>query len=267
MSATPSLNYSSFAEMYEHVLVSPLFSRWVDDLFQRTRLTAGDRVLDVACGTGIVARQAQDRVGPSVRVIGVDPNAAMLAVARQVAPEIDWREGNATSLPIGDGQVDVVFCQQGLQFVPDKLAAVRDMRRVLAAGGRIAVATWVPIEDVPLCRDMHAVAERHLGPIVDQRHSFGIAADLQALLTDAGFHDVRTEPVSRTVRFKDPAPFFQMNAGALTSMSAAGKNMADAERGSVAALIATECNTLLPRYGDGSLLSFELSAVVATGRA
>ena len=262
--SAPSLNFSTFADMYEHALVGPLFSQWVQDLFERTGLTAGHRVLDVACGTGIVARLARDRVGPSGRVIGVDSNGAMLAVARRVAPDIDWREGNAASLPIDDGQVDVLFCQQGLQFVPDKPAAAREMRRVLAAGGRLAVATWVALEDVPLCRDLHAVAERHLGPIVDQRHSFGIASDLEALLKEAGFRDVRVETVSRTVRFHDPVPFFQMNANALAGMSAAGKTMTDADRGSVAALIAAESGTLLSRYGDGSGLSFELSANVAT---
>ena len=265
--SAPSLNFSSFADMYEHVLVGPLFSQWVDDLLRRTELTAGEHVLDVACGTGIVARRARQRVGADARVIGVDPSAPMLAVARQAAPDIDWREGNAAALPIGDDeQVDVVFCQQGLQFVADKAAAAREMRRVLRGRGRVAVATWLPLDDVPMCRDLHAVAARHLGSVVDQRHTFGVAAAVVALLTEAGFRDVRAETVSRTVHFDDPTLFFQMNANAITGMSEAGKNMSDADRAGVVALIAADSRTLLSRYGDGAGVSFELSANVATGR-
>ena len=224
-------------------------------------------MLDVACGTGIVARMARERVGPAGHVIGVDPSVPMLAVARQVAPDIDWREGNATALPLGDDeQVDVVLCQQGLQFIADKTAAAREMRRVLSNRGRVAVATWRPLEDVPMCRDLHAVAARHLGAVVDQRHTFGVAAEVVALLREAGFHDVRAETVARTVHFDDPTLFFQMNANAITGMSEAGKSMSDADRAGVVALIAADSRTLLSLYGDGAGVSFELSANVATGR-
>ena len=268
MSGSPSLNVSSVAEMYEGVLVEPLFQPWVDDLLRRVELRAGDRVLDVACGTGIVARIAQQRLGYGSAVVGIDASQQMLTVARRVAPEIDWREGNAIALPVDAGeQFDVVVCQQGIQFFPDKAAAAREMRRVLADRGRLAVATWRPLEDIPFFRELHELAERYLGPVVDQRHSFGAAQDLEALLTDAGFRDVRVETVARTIRFEDPARFVQMNANAIVGMSPTGKNAGEAERARLAAVIADESRQVTLRYGDAAGLSFDLSTNAATGLA
>ena len=268
MSVSPSLNFSSLADMYERVLVNPLFRPWVDDLLQRVQLAPGDRVLDLACGTGIVARVAKERLGRDAAVVGVDASPQMLAVARRVAPDIDWREGNAAALPVAAGeQFDVVICQQGLQFFADKPAAAREMRRVLAQGGRLAAATWRELEDNPLFRELHELAERRLGPVVDQRHSFGEASDVEALLTGAGFRDVRVETITRTIHFGDPAAFLQMNAMAIVGMSAAAKTIEESERSRLVALIAADSSQLMPRYGGGAGLSFDISANVATARA
>ena len=268
MSDSSALNFSSLAEMYERILVEPLFRPWVDDLLQRAELAAGDRLLDVACGTGIVARVAKERLGAGARVVGVDANAQMLAVARRTAPDIEWREGNAMALPVAAGeQFDVVTCQQGVQFFPDRLAAAREMRRVLAPGGRVVVATWRPLEEVPLFRALHELAERHLGPVTDQRHAFGDSSQLEALLTDAGFSDVRVDVITRQIRAEDPAALLQMNARAIVGMSGAGKAMDEAARARVAALIAAESGQLVTRYRDGAGLAFELKTNAAVGRA
>ena len=112
-----AMNASSFPQMYEQWLVGPLFRPYAEVLVERARLTPADRVLDVACGTGIVARLAAQRIGDNGLVVGVDISPQMLAVARTVAPEIDWREGDVSALPVADGErFDVVLCQQGLQF-------------------------------------------------------------------------------------------------------------------------------------------------------
>ena len=261
-----AINFSSMAEMYEQFLVEPLFRPWVDDLLQRAELSAGDRVLDIACGTGIAARVARERLGADARVVGIDASAPMLAVARRQGPEIDWREGNAAALPVGpDERFDVVVCQQGMQFFPDRLAAAREMRRVCAPGGRVVVATWRPLPDVPMCRDLNGIAERHLGPVVDQRHTLGDAAVLSGLLEEAGFRSVRVDVVTRTIRFVDPTAFFQLNAHAIVGMNAKSKE--EAERGRLAALIAEESRELLAKYPDGSGLAFDLSTNAAIGRA
>lgn len=101
-------------------------------MLDRVTCSPLDRVLDLACGTGIIARLASERLGAGCRIFGVDINPEMIAVARSIKPEISWHQANASDLPFETGVFDVIFCQQGLQFIPDQTAAVREMRRVLA---------------------------------------------------------------------------------------------------------------------------------------
>ncbi|BCH35237.1 ubiquinone/menaquinone biosynthesis methyltransferase [Mesorhizobium sp. L-8-10] len=261
------MNQATFPEMYERWLVGPLFRPWVETTLEMVELSPDDRLLDNACGTGIVARVARERLGAAGYVVGVDIRPDMLAVARLVAPRIDWREGDASALPLQDGEeFEVVVCQQGLQFFPDRSAAAREMRRALAKGGRLAVATWRPDDEIPFFRELRYVAERHLGAIADRRHSFGDAAPLEALLRDAGFHDVRSRTISRTIRFDDGAPLLRLNTMALVGMSAAGNEMSDRERKRVVEKIVGESTPVLRSYADGSGLAFELRSNVATAR-
>lgn len=262
-----AMNQATFPEMYERWLVDPLFRPWAEITLEGLELSPGDRVLDIACGTGIVARVAKERLGDAGYIVGIDISSDMLAVARAVAPRIDWREGNASALPLRDGeQFDVVVCQQGTQFFPDKPTAAAQMRRALVKGGRLAVATWRSDDEIPFFRELRRVAERHLGAIDDQRYSFGDAAALEALLRDAGFHDVRSRTISRTIRFTDGAPFLRLNTMALVGMSAAGKAMADEERKRIVEEIVSESARALQQYSDGSGLAFELSTNLATAR-
>ncbi len=262
-----AMSQASFPEMYERWLVGPLFRPWAALTFDEVKLSQGDRVLDVACGTGIVARVARERLGDAGYVIGIDVSSDMLSVARAVAPGIDWREGNASALPLREGEeFDVLVCQQGLQFFPDKPLAASEMRRALAKGGRLAVATWRSDDEIPFFRDLRRVAERHLGVVVDQRYSFGDAALLEALLRGAGFHDVRSRTVSRTIRFEDGAPFVRLNTMAFVGMSAAGKAMGDQERKRVVDVVVAESAPVLASYSDGTELAFGLSTNLATAK-
>src|SRR5688500_3599509 len=111
------------AEAYETAFVPAFFAQWAPILCDAAGVTAGQRILDVACGTGIVARTAADRVG-AANVVGVDLNEAMLTVARRVRPDVDWRQGDATALPLDDGSVDTVLCQMALMFFPDRVEAL-----------------------------------------------------------------------------------------------------------------------------------------------
>lgn len=262
-----AMNQARFPEMYERWLVGPLFRPWAETTLDELALSSGNRVLDIACGTGIVARVARERLGEAGYIVGVDISPDMLAVARAVEPAIDWREGNASTLPLRDGeQFDVVVCQQGLQFFPDKPAAAAQMRRALAKGGRLAVATWRPDDEIPLFRELRRVAERHLGAIADQRYSLGDAAALEALLRDAGFHEVRSRTVSRTIHFVEGAPFLRLNAMALVGMSSSGKEMGDQERKRVVDEIVSESASVLEQYTYGSGTAFELSTNLATAQ-
>jgi ubiquinone/menaquinone biosynthesis C-methylase UbiE len=129
--AEQGLLTSSLPELYERFLVEPLCRPFAQELLDRTALAPIERLLDVACGTGIVARLAHEIVADRGRLVGVDARPAMLAVARSVAPIIEWPQGDAALLPVDrDEAFDVVTCHQGLQFFPDKPAAVREMRPV-----------------------------------------------------------------------------------------------------------------------------------------
>jgi ubiquinone/menaquinone biosynthesis C-methylase UbiE len=260
-----AMNVSSFPEMYERFLVGPLFRPWAEALLDEARVAPGERVLDIACGTGIVARLAKERGAGSVT--GVDLSPGMVAEARRAAPAIDWREGDAAALPLGDGeQFDLVVCQQGLQFFGDKAAAAREMLRALAPGGRAIIATWRPLPETPFLAELHRIAQRHLGPVTDQRHSFGEAGPLAALLREAGFGTVQVKTLARTVRFDDGDVFLRLNAMALVGMSAASKNMDDAARNRAAEAIAADSQAAAAPRREGAALAYELLSNVAIAR-
>jgi ubiquinone/menaquinone biosynthesis C-methylase UbiE len=260
-----AMDQTSFPAMYERWLVTPLFRPWAELTLDELQVSPKDCVLDIACGTGILARVARERLGDDGCIVGVDISPDMLGVARAIAPGIDWREGSAAALPLLDGEVfDVVVCQQGLQFFPDKPAAAREMRRALAPGGRLAVATWRSDDEIPFFRDLRRVGERHLGAIADQRYGFGDAEALQSLPRNAGFREVRSKIVSRIIRFDADAPFVRLNAMALVGMSAAGKHMGAAERQHAVAAIMRDSEPVLQAYSDGSGFAFELSTNLAT---
>jgi SAM-dependent methyltransferase len=130
---------------YEKDFVPAIFAQWAPVLAETARVGPGDRVLDVACGTGVLAREAAVRAGATGRVTGLDLNEGMLAVARRLRPQIEWRQGDAAALPFADGTFDVVVSQFALMFFPDRVAALREMWRVLAPHGRLAVAVCGPI--------------------------------------------------------------------------------------------------------------------------
>jgi ubiquinone/menaquinone biosynthesis C-methylase UbiE len=252
--------------MYERYLVGPLFRPFAEVLVARAQLGEGDRVLDVACGTGIVARLAKDCVGRGL-VVGVDVSSQMLDVARLAAPAIEWREGNAGALPLKpDESFESVFCHQGLQFFPDKAAALREMKGAIAAGGRLVVGVWKPLEDSPFFRESYVVAERRLGSFVDRRHSFGDATVLERLISTAGFQRVGVESLTLPIRFTDPAMFVRMNAMALVGMGAP-PGTSDEERRQLVDVLVDEATDVVGQYSDAGGLAFELGANVGVARA
>ena len=153
-----AMNQASFPEMYESHLVGPLFRPFAEALVERAGLGTGSRVLDVACGTGIVARLAKQRAGPSGRVVGVDLSPQMLELGRRIAPDVEWREGDALALPVDDGAFDVALCHQGVQFFPNKLKALAEMLRVLVQGGTVGVGVWRTAQESPLLAALQRVA-------------------------------------------------------------------------------------------------------------
>jgi SAM-dependent methyltransferase len=160
-------------------------------------------------------------------------------------------------------QFTVLTCHQGLQFMPDKAAAIREMRRVLAPGGRLAIATWCSLEDLPGMRDLNAVAERHVGPVVDSRHSFGGRTALRSLLVHAGFSRMNVETLAHDVQFSDGALFARLNAMAVLGMSEKGKAMSEAERGELAGRIAAESQNIVAKARRNGMFVLPLASNLA----
>src|SRR6516164_10602557 len=147
MSAHPQWQFvGNVPENYQRYLVPSIFGPWAKDLVEIAGLKPGERVLDIARGTGIVARTAALTLGSGGGIIGLDVSAPMLAAARSAAAaeglSIKWQEGSAVKLALIDATCDVVLCQQGLQFFPDRPAALREMHRVLRSGGRLVLSVW-----------------------------------------------------------------------------------------------------------------------------
>ena len=258
----------SFPERYEQALVGPLFQPWVEPLLGDVQLSSGDRVLDIACGTGIVARLAKKHLGPSATVVGVDANSEMLAVARRVASEVDWRQGDAVALPLRDGErFDVVLCQQGFQFFSDHAAAALQMHRALMDGGRVGISTWRSDEEFPVLRQLRRVAEQHVGPIRDRRHSLGDPRPVEAALREAGFHDVRSKRSVRTIRFSDGSTFVRLNAMALVNMGASSAALDDEERRRLVDAITRDSGDLVRLHTDQAGFAYEIGTNVTVARA
>jgi ubiquinone/menaquinone biosynthesis C-methylase UbiE len=203
---------SNPAETYENYMVPTLFAPWASRLVQTANPQPGERILDVACGTGVVARQVASYIGSTGKVIGLDINPNMLVVARAMAERqglaIDWHEGRAEALPFPDRSFDLVLCQFALMFFADRHAALAEMHRVLSPGGRISLSVWQGLEHHPFYQRLHDVIDQRLGMSgVQDIFALGNADELRMLLAEVGFHHVEIEPVSRTARFPDPEGF------------------------------------------------------------
>lgn len=193
------------AEVYEAFFVPALFGQWGERVAAEAEIGPGQRVLDVACGTGALARAAAERVGPNGSVVGLDPNPDMLAVARRKRPAIEWRDGRAEALPFPDRSFDAVVSQFGVMFFEDKPGALREMMRVLRPGGRLAVAVCDTLDHSPGYNALASLLQRLFGREVADafRAPFmlGDPAQLLALADEAGIEGAEARQRDGTVRF------------------------------------------------------------------
>jgi SAM-dependent methyltransferase len=190
---------------YERLHVDALFRQWAAPMLDAAGVTSGDAVLDVACGTGVVAREAMGRVGPTGAVTGLDIGAGMLTVAEQLEPRVTWTEGDAGRLPFDDGVFDAVISQFGLMFFPDRVQAITELLRCAKPGAGIAVAVWEALdrsEAYPIAVDL---LQRLAGPAAADalRAPFvlGDPAELRRLFDEAGASSISLETRQGTARF------------------------------------------------------------------
>ena len=259
----------SAAELYQRYLVPGITSKWAEDLIHRAQLRSDEEVLDVACGTGVVARLAAEKMA-SGHVTGLDLNAGMLAVARGVpgkGPQVNWMEGSALDLPFPSGRFDAVLCQLGLQFFPDQSKSLREMRRVVRMSGRVALSVYSPIERTQGANAFVRALDDVLGPQASRikrgEHSFAAPAQLEKLVLDAGFGSVDVQTVVQTIVFPSVLDYvrFQLLA---TPMTVLLKDKIEPERQAVIAAVASKAATLsAPSILDGGKFTFPQEAYVA----
>jgi SAM-dependent methyltransferase len=246
---------------YDQILVPRLFDPWAEVLLDEIDVSPGESVLDVACGPGTVARRTALRVGPSGRVTACDLSPAMLEVAAakpalEGAAPITYRQCPADALAVPDEAFDLVLCQQGLQFFPDRVGALTEMRRALKPGGRAGVAVWCAIEECPFWDALAGAVGEVLGKEAEDGFRSGPwglpdADELERLFRAAGFADLVVNRGSLPVAFEDgPAQL----VATLPAASVGPQVAALDDRGRAALLAAAEA-ALEPFVRNGEVHS------------
>jgi len=196
---------SSAAEVYDEFFVPALFEAWPPKLIATARVGPGMRVVDVACGTGVLAIEAARATQPGGSVVGVDLNPGILAVARSKDPNIDWQEAPAEALPFDSDEFDAALCQFGLMFFHERNAANREMLRVLRPGGRLAIAVWDSLENTPgysaITRLLARLFGDEIADLLRAPYVLGDAKTLNGHLLEAGIQKPTVSQIAGEARF------------------------------------------------------------------
>jgi SAM-dependent methyltransferase len=255
---------------YRDTLLGPVFRPWARELVRTTQLRQGERLVDVATGPGTVAQAAAAELGVSGHVTACDISPAMLAIARDVpelpgAAPIDYIESPAAPLAVETSSQDVVTCQQGLQFVPDRGAAIAEMWRVLRPGGRVALGVWATIEECPGMAALEHALRDQLGDECAARYRSGPwglpdGASLGRLLSSGGFTQVEVEKQELLSVFPGGAA----QLGASLAASGVASDIAELSEEERTALSQRITHHLRPFTVDGGAVEAVLHSNVAT---
>ena len=245
------------AAAYDGELVPWLFEHWAEPLVDLVDPHPSSCIVDLACGSGLIVRHLLGRLGDAGTIHGVDVDATMLEFAATTVTDdrVVWHESNAADLPFETGSVDRVTCHQGLQFFPDRSAALAEIRRVLAPGGRLAVATWGRIDDNPwpdaLSSSIGELGGDDAGAGMAIVCALGDPSELGSLLSNAGFEEVTVHEQSRIAMHGDVRAAVAGQLAALPSRSA----IDDFTHGQRAALVDLMCELLDDHVDDTGRLS------------
>lgn len=192
---------------YETLFVPALFAPWTRHVIEGAGVADGAHVLDVACGSGVLARQALLRAGTSGRVVGVDPAPGMLAAAKEVEPAVEWVHGSAEALEFDDGAFDCVACQFGMMFFQDRTKAAAEMARVMRPDGRLAIAVWDRIDNNPAYGAVIDLLDKEVGRDAGDAlrlpYCLGDPADVTSALQQAELTEINVETRSEQAGFSD----------------------------------------------------------------
>ena len=261
------------AEVYERYLSRAIADPWTRVLLELASPKPGERVLDIACGTGSVARQVAPMVGISGQVLALDINSKMLEVGRaQPSPagaSILWQEGDATRLELPGDAFDLVLCQQGFQFFPDRVVSGREMRRVLRDGGSAVISVWQSLNSHPVYEALFTETARLLDvPITDVDVAFSLSNsdELYTLLSGAGFQYIEITPRSLSIRMPEPERFVQFSIlGAATSVPAFA-SMDAIERFALVEKVRAKTHAIIQGFRDGDSLAFSMETNIAIAK-
>jgi SAM-dependent methyltransferase len=260
------------AHLYENFYGPAIFGPLSERVVPLAAPQPGERALDLACGTGLVARKLAQHVSPGGSVLAVDINPAMLDVARSAGAAegagVEWLEADATTVDLQPDSIDVATCQQGLQFFPDRLGALRRAQSALVPGGRLVVACWQGVDRQTLMADFCEVEARHLEPLgvpyddIIAPFSLGDPDELRRLLQEAGFTRVDVMSHAFVARFASPDSFARSLETAYAAViptfaqdGAAFESYLDA--------VERDTHTVVQRYTHEGRVEFDMPTLLA----
>jgi ubiquinone/menaquinone biosynthesis C-methylase UbiE len=257
--------------VYSDYLVPAMFAPLCELLLERARPKPDSRALDVACGTGVVTRRLAALIGPAGRIAGLDLSPGMIEVAKSIPTKgpakIEWHIGSGLDLPFAAAEFDLVTCQQGLQFFPDRAKGLDEMHRVLAPGGRIALAIWGPMERAPLHRAVeHAVQKRIGVSMYGTPFSLSDRNELRSLVTGARFAVEVFDTIELRCRYTQPERWIEFNvqgaAAAIPSVAA----LSPAERDALARGLDEDLQPIVDSYVESGMVVAPLETVLVVAR-
>ncbi len=248
-----------------------MFAPLCELLLERAQPKRGARALDVACGTGVVTRRLAAVMGPAGRIAGLDLSPGMIEVAESVptngAARIEWHVGSGLELPFGTGEFDLVTCQQGLQFFPDRGKGLDEMHRVLAPGGRVALAIWGPMDRAPLHRAVEQAVQRRTGvSMYGTPFSLSDPTEVRSLVTGARFSVEVFDTIELRCRYTQPERWIEFNvqgaAAAIPSVAA----LSPAERDALAHGLDEDLQPIVDSYVESGVVVVPLETVLVVAR-
>lgn len=258
------------AELYENVLVNDLFGPLARTVMEIASPKPGDRIIDIACGTGIILREAAARVSDLAPAAGVDSNPAMIDVARTISRDlpmkIDWYDVDVASMPFDAEQFDLAYCQQGLQFFPDPQQAVSEVRRILRPEGAFVNITWKELDLHPFVNGLNDVGRSETGlEALEQPFSLGSRDKLIDLFESAGFRDIQSHDATVTINWHDPETNVRMLLMGATAAIPQLQTMDQEERVALVERIITNSSPVFEAHSMDGVITTDWHANVVIG--